>query len=61
MRGGGKVIILLNVGEAQVRKEGTVVGGVMIKDMVEAEGAGAEVMAGGLVVKGGEVWNIRVK
>ena len=49
------MIILLNVGEAQVRKEGTVVGGVMITDMVEAEGAGAEVVAGGLVVKGGKV------
>ena len=57
----GEVIISLNVGEAGVRKEGTVLGGVMVTDMMEGEGAGAEVMAGGLVVIGGKVWNIRVK
>ena len=61
MRGGGEVIISLNVGEAGVGKEGTVVGGVMITDMVDGEGARAEVMAGGLVVIGRTVWNIRLK
>ena len=33
----------------------------MITDVVEAEGARAEVVAGGLVVKGGKVWSIQVK
>ena len=58
VRGGREMIISLKVGEAGVRKEGTVV---MITEMVGGEGAGAEVMRGGVVLIGGEVWNILVK
>ena len=40
------------------QKEGTVV---MITEMVDGEGAGAEVMRGEVVVRGGAGWNIMVK
>ena len=52
------MIVSLKVGEAEVGKEGTVV---MITEMVGGEGAGAEVMREGAVVRGGAGWNIMVK